>query len=163
MIQGLLGRHPDMMGSCGPCWLLNFRYLGVGMMPGTSAGRGYGVEGTKGRFWALGLGSPVVTPSHSRLKADRGLHPGPAQGLSAELHLGHGTFEVGLGLGSASPPSSTGTHRTYLPLVEIRVLGLEGARKATVKKAGPCWGLTSHPGLEENGPGLYPTPQSPLL
>lgn len=30
MTQGLLGRHPDTMGSCGPCWLVNFRYLGGG-------------------------------------------------------------------------------------------------------------------------------------
>lgn len=38
MIQGLLGRHPDMMGSCGSCWLLNFRYLGVGMILGPVRG-----------------------------------------------------------------------------------------------------------------------------
>lgn len=107
MIQGLLGRHPDIMGSCGLCWLLNFRYLGVRVMLGVSAGRGCGVKGTGGKVWTLGLGSPATLPSHSRLEADRGLHPGPAQGLPAALDLRHGSCEMGLGLRFGQPTPCT--------------------------------------------------------
>lgn len=53
MTQGLLGRHPDTMGSCGPCWLVNFRYLGWGGDGGQCRERPCG-EGTRGRVCALG-------------------------------------------------------------------------------------------------------------
>lgn len=99
-VAGQAPRHDGVM------WLMlaaELQVPGSRDDPGASAGSGYVVEGTGGRFWALGLGSPAVTPSHSRLKAGRGLHPAPAQGLSAELHLGHGTFEVGLGLEVSQP------------------------------------------------------------
>lgn len=82
MTQGLLGRHPDMMGSCGPRWLLNFRYLGVEGGARASAGSAVGTRALEEGFglWAEGLQPPP--PSHSRLEADGGLHPGPAQCLS---------------------------------------------------------------------------------
>jgi len=58
-------------------------------------------------------------PAHSRLKADGGLHPGPGQGLPAALHL---------------------------PLVELGILGLKGAKWAAIRRQA-LWGLTTHPGL----------------
>ena len=62
MTQGLLGRHPDIMGSCGPCWLLNFRYLGVGRCQGRC--RGLWGPGPRGRVWAWGA-SLHPHPTHA--------------------------------------------------------------------------------------------------
>lgn len=91
MTQGLLGRHPDMMGSCGPCWLLNFRYLGVGQCQG----RCRGTVGTRAQGKGLGLGCQPPPPSHSRLEAGGGLHAGSAQCPAQALDLGQKACEGG--------------------------------------------------------------------
>lgn len=104
VIQGLLGRHPDMMGSCGPCWLLNFRYLGD---PEGGAGWSRGLSCTRGWEGTLAV-------SHSRLEAGRGLHPVPAQCLPEALDLGHQSrVRTGAGQPASLPPSPLDLPHTY--------------------------------------------------
>lgn len=57
-------------------------------VPGGSRGRCRVALGTKGSIKVLGWEGSLVAP-HSRLEADRGLHPVPAQRLPEALDLGH--------------------------------------------------------------------------
>lgn len=114
MIQGLLGRHPDMMGSWGPCWLLNFRYLGV---PEGNAGWPRGQSCIKGLGWE---GTLAASTHASRQTEDftRFLH---------SAFLKHSIWntraESGPRAGRWLPyPSSPWT---YLTLIEIRALSLK--------------------------------------
>lgn len=134
-VAGQAPRHDGVMW---PVLVAELQVPGVRTVPGpVQRGAWDGGYRRKGRGSGLGVSSHP--PSHSRLEADRGLHPRPAHGPPAALDLRHGSCEVGpgLGFGQPTPPPPAQPPRTYLPLVEIRILGLEGAGKATLEGRPP--------------------------
>ena len=135
------------MGSCGPCWLLNFRYLGVGWCQGCCRR----AVGTRAQGEGSGLGVPAATPipltPRGRWRTSPGLGPAPCVSTRPRT----GGLWGGPGLGAAGPLPSPPP--TYLPPVEIQGLGLQGAGGLQLEGR-PPWGLMSHP---------WPAPQSPCL
>jgi hypothetical protein len=70
-------------------------------VPGVARGQCRQVSEVRRLQKESGLGGP---PTHSRLKADRGLHPGPAQRLPVTLNLQHRAASWNLGLDMGISP-----------------------------------------------------------
>lgn len=143
MIQGLLGRHPDMMGSCGPCWLLNFRYLGV---PESSAGWPREQNCIKGLGWEGTLAWQPLTHASRQTEDFTRFLP--------SAFLKHSIYDTRAESGpvpGAERQASLPTKSvwTYLTLIEIRALDLKDTVGLGYKAA--FWDsetpLCFHPGL----------------
>lgn len=96
---------------------------------------GLWAKGTTGRIWILGLGSPAPPhPTHASRQAEDFNRILPRAFVQ---HSIYGTEAVSGARQAAASPRPCSGPRTYLLLVEIHVLGLEGPEEATVKRQAP--------------------------